>query len=474
MIKQLLFMTISLFGLSVFSEGRPNILYINADDLGVMDVGFNNAKYHTPNIDQLRKEGMLFTAAYAPAANCAPSRACVMSGQYGPRHGVYTVGNSDRGNARHRKIIPIPNTPHLKLDNLTIAGALQAGGYKTIHLGKWHLGADPLKQGFDVNIGGDTSGSPAGGYFAPFKKGSMAKYDDHYPKGMHRAEIFADEAIRFIQENKGGPFFMHMAYYLVHTPIQKVPELVGKYESIEDLNAPYASMVEKMDQSIGRILDELEEQGLKESTLVLLCSDNGGIRKISKQTPYRSGKGSYFEGGIREPLVVRWPGKVAENSSCEVPVIGTDFYPTFLAVAGLPRPRNKILDGENLLPLMTGKGTISDRTLFWHFPVYLQKYAGKGDDSHDPLFRTRPGSALRQGKWKFHEYFEDGRLELYDLEADLGERNNLAASNPEKTKELHQLMLKWRTDLKATVPSKPNPAYDAAAEQKAIRNAKEK
>ena len=227
----------------------------------------------------------------------------------------------------------------------------------------------------------------------------MAHYDNLYPKGTHRSEIFADEAVKFLKEHGQQPFFMHMAYYLVHTPIQKVPELVGKYEGIDGLNAPYASMVEKMDESIGRILAEVEALGLKDNTLILFCSDNGGICKISKQTPYRSGKGSYFEGGIREPLVVRWPGKIAPSSSCSVPVIGTDFYPTFLAVAGLPVPAGKVLDGTSLLPLLIQKGSIPDRTLFWHFPIYLQAYAGIGDDSHDPLFRTRPGSAIISGKW---------------------------------------------------------------------------
>jgi arylsulfatase A-like enzyme len=445
------------------AAARPNIIYINADDLGVMDVGFNNPVYKTPNIDRLRAEGMLFTDAYAPAANCAPSRAACMSGQYSPRTGVYTVGNSDRGRTEQRKIVPINNTLHLELDNLTMAGALQANGYKTIHLGKWHVGDDPLQQGFDVNIGGDKSGSPAGGYFVPFKKGSMAHYDSQYSVGTHRSEIFADEAIKFLKENRKDPFFMHMAYYLVHTPIQKVPGLVEKYEGIENLNAPYASMVEKMDESIGRILAELEDLGLKDNTLVLFCSDNGGICKISKQTPYRSGKGSYFEGGIREPLVVRWPGKIKPNSTCNVPVIGTDFYPTFLETAGLPIPGNKVLDGTSLMPLLTRSGSFPDRTLFWHFPIYLQAYAGIEDDSHDPLFRTRPGSALRQGNWKLHEYFEDGRLELYDLDADISERVNLAAIHPETAARLHRLLKQWRTEMNAPVPAELNPEYDPNA-----------
>jgi arylsulfatase A-like enzyme len=465
-----------LLALAGTTQAKPNIIYINADDLGVMDVGFNSDRYSTPNIDKLRAEGMLFTDAYAPAANCAPSRACVMSGQYGPRHGVYTVKNSDRGNASQRKIIPIKNTVHLKLDNLTMAGALKAGGYKTIHLGKWHLGDDPLKQGFDVNIGGDTSGGPSGGgYFSPFDSGPMEPFSDLYPKGTHRVNIFADRAIRFMRENKAQPFFVHMAYYSVHTKLEAVPEFVGKYED-KDVHAVYASMVEKMDQSIGKILDELDVLGLKENTLVLFCSDNGGICKISKQTPFRSGKGSYFEGGIREPLVVRWPGKVAANSMCTVPVIGTDFYPTFLEAAGLPVPEGKVLDGTSLMPLLTQSGPIPDRTLFWHFPIYLQAYSGVADDSHDPLFRTRPGSALRQGKWKLHEYFEDGRLELYDLEADTGERTNMAETHPEKAAELYKLLQQWRTGINAPVPTELNPKYDpnAKAPEKKKKGKKKK
>lgn len=446
-------------GFGVFAAERPNILYINADDLGVMDVGFNNPKYRTPNLDRLRAEGMLFTEAYAPAANCAPSRACVFSGQYGPRHGVYTVGSSARGKTEHRKLIPIQNTQHLKPDILTLGEALKAGGYRTIHLGKWHLGDDPTTEGFDVNVGGYASGSPQGGYFTPKLKGAPAVYNDHYPRGTHRSDIFADEAVKYIKANTEHPFFMHMAYYLIHTPIQAVPGLVEKYGDAKDKRAAYASMIEKMDESIGRILAELDAQGLRDKTLVLFCSDNGAHSDISTQQPYRSGKGSYFEGGIREPLLVRWPEKVQPGSSCTVPVSGIDFYPTFLEAAGLPVPDGKILDGVSLLPLLTQSGELPERALFWHFPVYLQAYAGEGDNSHDPLFRTRPGSALRLGKWKFHEYFEDGRIELYDLESDLGEQKNLAATNPEKATELHLMLKTWRQEMNAPVPTELNPDY---------------
>jgi arylsulfatase A-like enzyme len=228
-----------LFCLLASAFAKPNIIYINADDLGIMDVGFNSERYLTPNIDRLRMDGMLFTDAYAPAANCAPSRACVMSGQYTPRHGVYTVGNSDRGNSKDRKLIPIKNTEHLGLDNLTVAAALQAGGYKTIHLGKWHVGNDPLQQGFDVNIGGDHSGSPTGGYFSPFDKGSMKPFNEVYPKGTHRVDIFADQAIKFMRENRKSPFFMHMAFYSVHSKLEPVPRFIKKYSGRKDIDPVY-------------------------------------------------------------------------------------------------------------------------------------------------------------------------------------------------------------------------------------------
>ena len=454
---------VAVFALMAASRAaeRPNIIYINADDLGVMDVGFMGRKeYNTPNLDRMAAEGMVFTDAHAPAANCAPSRACVISGQYGGRHGVYTVGNSERGKSADRKLIPTRNKVHLPDENVTMVEALKAGGYKTIHLGKWHLGEDPRTQGFDVNIGGGTPGGPSGGgYFSPFSSGPMKPFSDLYPKDTHRCDIFADQAIKFMNANKEQPFFVHMAYYSVHTGLQPVPDMVEKYRNVKGINATYASMIEKMDESIGKIVDEVDRLGLKENTLVLFTSDNGGIRRFSRQDPYRSGKGSYFEGGIREPMLVRWPAKVRGGAKCDVPVCGIDFYPTFLDAAGLQAPTGKILDGVSLLPLLTQTGSIEDRALFWHFPVYLQTYAGAGDDSHDPLFRTRPGSAMRSGRWKLHEYFEDGRLELYDLSADVGERKNLAEEMPDKAEELHAMLKEWRAELDCPVPTKLNPKY---------------
>ena len=443
----------------IINAEKPHILYINADDLGVMDVSYNNGKFRTPNIDQLAKDGMVFTNGYAPSANCAPSRACVHSGQWSARHGVYTVGNSDRGASHTRKIIPIKNTVHLPEGTVTMAEVLKAGGYKTIHLGKFHLGKDPLKMGYDVNIGGDHTGSPAGGYFAPWKSGSMKSYNDKYPKGTHRIDIYAEKAIEFIDQSKSQPMFIHLSPYMVHTPIQKVPEFYDKYVG-KDINAAYASMVEKFDQCVGKVLAHIKKSGLEDKFLVAFSSDNGGIRAIATQHPYRAGKGSYYEGGVREPLVMRWPGKIKAGSKCETPVCTIDFFPTFLEASGLSSPSGHKLDGVSLMPLMKQSGDIPNRALYWHFPVYLQAYSKEKDDGKDPLFRTRPGSAMRYGKWKLHHYFEDDDFELYDLSADAGERKNLAASMPEKLEELKKMLNKWRTDIKAPIPTEKNPDYD--------------
>ena len=335
-------------------------------------------------------------------------------------------------------------------------------GYKTIHLGKWHLGADPTQQGFDVNIGGDQSGSPTGGYFSPFKTGSMVPYNDSYPEGTHRVDIFADQAVKFMQIYRDQPFFMYMSFYSVHTKLESVPGLVEKYDP-SNVNPTYASMIEKMDQGIGKIVTALKQLNLKNNTLIVFTSDNGGLKKTSSQAPYRSGKGSYFDGGIRVPLVVRWPGHVAPGL-CEVPVSGIDLYPTFLDAAGAKVPAGKILDGVSLIPLFQKYGTLQERPLFWHFPIYLQQYSGKKDDAHDAHFRTRPGSAIRLGKWKLHEYFEDGRIELYDLAADPSERMNFAHIHPKKASEMHQVLKDWRKKLNAPVPTQLNPAYDPTAE----------
>ncbi len=446
---------------------RPNILYINADDLGVMDVGYNTPLFRTPNIDRLMSEGMTFENAYAPAANCAPSRAAIHSGKWAPRHGVYTVSSSERGKAEHRRIIPTENRIHLPPEIYTMAEAFRDAGYRTIHLGKYHIGEDPLQDGFEVNLGGDHRGGPYGdGYYSPWGKGPMAVWSDTVPPETHRADVYVREVSRFMEAHKDEPMFIHFSPYLVHTPLTPVPEYVDNYTGT-GLNTTYASMVEKLDEAVGNVLAALEEKGLAQNTLVVFSSDNGGIAAFHSQKPLRAGKGSYYEGGVREPLIMRWPGKIKPGSRCAELVNGLDFYPTFMEAAGIEQPDG--LDGVSLLPLMTGSRHWKPVPQFWHFPIYLQAYDEKLDDGRDPLFRTRPGSTMRVGKWKLHEYFEDGALELYDLDADPGERNDLSKSNPEKTEELYQMLKDWRERTNAPVPTEPNPEYDAKAEQEAIR-----
>ncbi len=432
-----------------------NILYINADDLGVMDVSFmGDRRYHTPNLNRLAKEGIIFTNGYAPAANCAPSRAAVLSGQAAPRTGVYTVGTSERGATNTRKLIPTKNTPHLSNDMMTIGDELKACGYVTCQIGKWHVGKDPTEQGIDINIAGLQTGGPAS-YFSPYKNPRLKDG----PEGEYLTDRLTDEAINFLKNHRQKRFFLYLPYYTVHTPLQGRKDLLGKYQDRPGIHADYAAMVEALDQNIGRLLAYLDASGLAENTLVLFSSDNGGIRHISSQEPWRAGKGSYYEGGIRVPITARWPGKITPGSTCDVPVTGLDFYPTFVEVAGGSVAKGKDVDGLSLLPLLTGiSGKLPERSLYWHFPIYLQKYAI--DDARDPLFRTRPGSVIRHGKWKLHEYFEDGGIELYDLEQDPGERKNLAETMPEKAKKLQAKLGAWRAEIKAPVPDRLNPAFD--------------
>jgi arylsulfatase A-like enzyme len=448
---------------------KPNVLFINVDDLGWRDVGFmGNKWFDTPNLDQFAGEGMVFTQAYATASNCAPSRACLMTGQYTPRHGILTVSDPARGDERTRKLIPAPNREDLREQVMTLGGLFQEAGYITGTFGKWHLGPEPLNQGFNINVGGGRPGAPGkGGYFAPY---TIPNIEDG-PKGEYLTERLTDEVINFITRNKDKPFFAYLPFYTVHTPLQPKEELFKKYKNKEDIlhnkQAKYGAMVEAMDMNVGRVLKALDNLGLRENTIVVFTSDNGGIRSVSPQDPLRAGKGSYFEGGIRVPMVIRWPGKVESGAETAHPTINLDFFPTFRDILGVNVEKD--LDGESLLPVLSGKPVKNERPLFWHFPIYLQAYNPNDDDGRDPLFRTRPGSAIRKGKWKLHEYFEDNKILLYDLESDLGERKNVADDHPEVVEELYVLLNDWRGKLNAPVTLKPNPAYDPTYENDEIR-----
>jgi arylsulfatase A-like enzyme len=460
LIVLLTFVSISCSLSEIAYAQKPNIVLINVDDLGWKDLTCQGSQYYeTPNLDKFASQSMTFTNAYAGAANCAPSRACMLTGQNTPRHGIYTVGNSDRGKPQDRKLIPTKNITSIEDDNLTIAHFLKPLGYTCCTVGKWHISSDPLKNGFDINIAGGHWGSPSkGGYHSPY---NFPNCEQKKP-GEYLTDRLTDEAIGFIEKHKAGPFFLYLPFYTVHTPLQAKKEKKQKYENKPGTeahkNPTYAAMIESMDENVGRLLKSIDDHNLTENTIVIFTSDNGGIWATSKQWPLRAGKGAYYEGGIREPLFIRWPNKIKAGSKCDVPVTNLDFFPTILEATGVKK-KEKLLDGVSLMPLLTQSGTIPERPLYWHFPIYLQAYAKNNPDNRDVKFRTRPGSVIRYGEWKLHEYFEDNGLELYNLRTDVGEKNNVASKNPEKVKELHAMLKQWRKETNAPVPTELNPKY---------------
>lgn len=444
------------------SRRRPNIVFILIDDLGWRDAGcLGSIYYETPAIDKLAGQGMLFTNAYAAAPNCAPSRACLLSGQYSPRHGIYTVNSSERGQARFRKLIPTPNTTELESGIMTIAEVLKPAGYISASIGKWHLGDDPelgpVGQGFDINIGGGRAGHP-GSHFSPYRIDVI----DDGPDGEYLTDRLTAEAISFIEEYREKPFFLYLTHYAVHTPIEAKEELIRKYSEKEgsggQSNPVYAAMIESVDRGVGRLLDKLDELDLTDNTIVFFFSDNGGYGPVTSMAPLRGSKGMLYEGGIREPLIVRWPGRILPGTRCDVPVTGVDFYPTIIEMARAGEPVDQIMDGVSIVPLLRGEDRLEREAIFWHFPAYLEAYRGM-----EGRWRTTPAGAVRKGEWKLIEFFEDGRLELYNLRSDVGEKSNLSSALPEKTAELHRLLIDWRDSLDAPVPAESNPLYDPGA-----------
>ncbi len=433
----------------------PNIVLIYADDLGYTDLSCQGSKYYeTPNIDRIAREGMTFTNAYAGAANCAPSRACLMTGQYTPRHGVFTVGNSDRGKAKNRQLVPIKNTEILDAKFVTLGEALQAKGYRTCVAGKWHLSKDPTKDGFDTNFGGTTWGHPKS-YFSPYKN----PYLKDGPKGEHLPERLGRDVANWITRNAKAPFFVYLPFYSVHTPIQAPDSLTAKYEKKSadgsHKNPRYAAMIDAMDQAVGHILKTLDDHNLAGNTLVIFTSDNGPHGSISRAEPLRGVKGMYYEGGIREPFLVRYPGVIKAGSKNTTPISQIDLYPTFLELAGESIPKR--LDGVSLTSAFKNE-PLKDRSLFWHFPGYLQSY--KADpDSASKFFRTTPCSVIRKGDWKLIQYFEEDDLELYDLKNDPSEKKNLATKEAGKTVELLKALKAWQKATKAPIPTEKNPKY---------------
>lgn len=436
---------------------KPNIVFILADDLGYTDLACYGSKYYeTPNIDRMAAQGMRFTSGYTCGPNCQPTRAALMSGQYGPRTGVYTVGSIDRFNWRSRPLQPVANVESLPLDKITIAQALKDAGYATGMFGKWHLGQQdkyhPGRRGFDEAVV------------------SMGKHFDFvtspkvdYPQGTYLADFLTDKAIDFIRRHKDRPFFLYLPHFAVHSPHQAKKELIEKFKSKVAAGGHhdpiYAAMIASVDESVGRILGLLDELKLAENTVVIFSSDNGGVGGYSREgikkagditdnAPLRGGKGMLYEGGIRVPYIFRWTGKIAEGTSCGQPINSVDLFPTLFDLASAKPPEKYPLDGISYVSLLnTGSKTAPKREpIFWHFPGYLG--AGVGS------WRTTPVSVIRLGDWKLLEFLEDGKLELYNLREDVSEKRNLASEMPDKVKELHTRLRAWRQEIKAPMPER--------------------
>jgi len=452
--RRQLFVTAAAVALSAAQKKRPNILFIFADDLGWRDVGFQGADfYETPNLDRFAGESMRFPQAYAGAGNCAPSRACLLSGQYTPRHGIYAVGSTKRGPVEKMRLEPVPNNETLAPENVTFAEAMREAGYRTGHIGKWHLGgkasARPKDRGFDESI--DPRPNP---------NASRNEPDD--PKSMFTITRLASE---FIERNKEKPFLAYVAHHAIHSNLAARPATLERFKAKvkgkQHGDPLYAACLFDFDDAVGQLLARLDALGLRENTLVLFTSDNGGVQK-SSQEPLRGNKGCYYEGGIREPMLVRWPGVTKAGSVCDESVINLDFYPTFLDVAGARPSAGKILDGESLVPLLKGKKKLRRQSIYWHFPGYLDDPVIRGRDNE---FRSRPVSVIRKGDWKLHLYHEEwildggianvsnnNAVELYDMKSDMGERRNVALTNVGKRDELLADLLAWFRTTNAPMP----------------------
>ena len=452
----------------------PNIVLVLIDDMGWTDAACCGSDYFdTPNIDRLAREGMRFTDAYAACAVCSPTRAAVMTGRYPARLGItdwirsrFQGGDipADKKNPTGYDFVGRPDIPLLTPKNalwmehgeMTIAEALKRAGYVSCHIGKWHLGPDdwyPDKQGFDYNIGGCDFGQPPS-YYDPYYRRGQGGIPTLPPReeGEYLTDREADEAATFVRKHADRPFFLYLAHYAVHTPLQARQDLFEKYKTkptTNQKNPIYGAMIENVDQALGKVLDVLDEQGLAKDTLVIFTSDNGGLLGPTSNQPLRAGKGYPYEGGIREPLIVRWPGVIEPSSVCSTPVCSVDFFPTICQAAGVSLPEDRDIDGESLMPLLTRTGSLSRDALFWHFPHY------RGRD-------VVPYSIIRRGRWKLIKRYQGRPFELFDLENDLSERHDLAEDKLHLVRQLDARLMAWLQKVGARMP-KPNPLYEKNA-----------
>jgi len=436
---------------------KPNIVFILADDLGYTDLGCYGSKYYeSPNIDRLAADGLRFTQGYSCGPNCQPTRAALLSGQYGPRTGVYTVGSIDRFDWKSRPFRPVDNVRALAPDKVTLAEALKSAGYATGMFGKWQLGKTdaehPSQHGFDEAIVSE-------GRHFNFKTDPKTEHADD----AYLADFLTDHAVDFIRRHDKEPFFLYLPHFGVHGPFEAKQNWIEHFRDKPGAGGHhdpvYAAMIASVDESVGRVRQTLNELGLAENTIVIFSSDNGGVggyeragvKKtpgITDNAPLRGGKGMLYEGGIRVPYIYCWPGHIAAGKR-NTPINSVDLYPTLLDLAGAETPEGHVLDGTSYHTYLTSDAAIAHqrKPLFWHFPGYL----GAGKNS----WRTLPVGVIRDGDWKLMEFFEDGRLELYNLSNDVGEDHNLAEVDPKRTRELHEKLVAWREEIGAPMPT-PN------------------
>ncbi|MDP1561423.1 MAG: sulfatase-like hydrolase/transferase [Pirellulaceae bacterium] len=457
-------------------ENQPNILFIYADDLGWRDLSFRHDQnqrehllgsdfYATPNLDALAARGVVFTQAYAAAANCAPSRASLMTGQYTTRHKIYNVGTSLRGLPTHSRLKHVAGSSELRPGTVTWATCLRQAGYRTGLIGKWHLGTNPRDFGFEETIVGTSHGGQPNGYFDDPKAEAGAANET---RGEYLTDRLTNEAIQFIDRAGDQPWCLFLSHFAVHTPLQGKPELVEKYRQqpageLHD-SPQMAAMIESLDQGVGRVLAKLQEQDLLDRTIIVFSSDNGGYGPATSMDPLRGYKGTYFEGGIRVPLFVVWPGVTQPGRICTEPVTQLDIFPTLCQLSNSEIPESATIDGQSWLPLMRKSIPWPSRALFWHFPAYLESYRQRIDGQRDPLFRSRPCSVIREGRWKLIHYFEDQTSRLYDIELDPSESIDWSVRRRDVTKNLLGKLELWQTETGADLPSTLNPEYSAASD----------
>lgn len=455
---------------------KPNFIFILIDDMGWKDIACCGSPfYETPNLDRMAQEGVRFTNAYASCPVCSPTRASIMTGKYPARLGLTNfIGGNARG-----KLIDAPYIHYLPLEEVTIADALKEAGYNTYHVGKWHLGDEPYypeNHGFDVNIAGCHWGAPRT-YFSPYNIPNL----QNGPDGEYLTDRLTDEAIKLIKNNEDRPFFMYLSHYAVHIPIQTPEKYTKKYQQkakelgldklktfeegdffpcehkkdqriirrLLQSDPAYAGMIENLDENIGRLLDTIDELGLSENTVIFFTSDNGGLSTAEGSPtcnlPLSEGKGWMYEGGTREPLIIKYPKVIKAGSICDVPITSTDFYPTILEMAGLDLMPDQHCDGVSFFGLFNGKTKLDRDAIFWHYP----HYGNQGGT---------PGASVRCGDYKLIEFFEDERLELYNLSEDISEKNNIAEEKRNLTKELKEMLDDWKVKVRAKIPER-NPDY---------------